>query len=184
MLVAAGSNVAARGNVFGTKINDTRYASRDNERFYAAGDVDESHPSVARVSKFDDVKFYQIVRIDPAKSKVVAKFTDGTPLLLEKNVGSGRVLILASTFDNIANDLPLHASFVPFVEQSALYLERRRVSPGPISVDSFVDLKGGGDLGSRWQAGIVAGGSGEDTRVQVGSRKASGKCVVRTGSMS
>ena len=44
VLVAAGSNVAARGNVFGTKINDTRYASRDNERFYAAGDVDESHP--------------------------------------------------------------------------------------------------------------------------------------------
>ena len=45
-------------------------------------------PSVARVSKFDDVKFYQVVRIDPAKGKVVAKFTDGSPLLLEKNVGA------------------------------------------------------------------------------------------------
>lgn len=143
VLVAAGSNVAARGNVFGTKINDTRYASRDNERFYAAGDVDESHPSVARVNKFDDVKFYQVVRIDPAKGKVVAKFTDGSPLLLEKTVGAGRVLILASTFDNIANDLPLHASFVPFVEQSALYLSGGESTPAQYPVDSFVDLKGG-----------------------------------------
>lgn len=147
VLVAAGSNVAARGTVFGTKISDTRYASRDNERFYAAGDVDESHPSVARVSKFDDVKFYQVVRIDPAKTKVVAKFTDGSPLLVEKNVGSGRVLILASTFDNIANDLPLHASFVPFVEQSALYLSGGESAPAQYPVDSFVDLKGGEIIG-------------------------------------
>ena len=100
-------------------------------------------PSVARVSKFDDVKFYQVVRIDPAKSKVVAKFTDGSPLLVEKNVGAVVVLILASTFDNIANDLPLHASFVPFVEQSALYLSGGESAPAQYPVDSFVDLKGG-----------------------------------------
>jgi hypothetical protein len=147
VLVAAGSNVAARGNILGTKINDTRYASRDNERFYAAGDVDESHPSVARVSKFDDVKFYQVVRIDPAKSKVVAKFTDGSPLLVDKEIGRGRLLILASTFDNIANDLPLHASFVPFIEQSALYLSGGESAPAQYPVDSFVDLKGGEIIG-------------------------------------
>ena len=93
-----------------------------NERFFAAADVDEAIPSVARAGKFDDVKFYQVVRIDAGKDRVLAKLTDGTPLLVEKKIGAGRLLIFASTFDNIANDLPLHASFVPFVEQSALYL--------------------------------------------------------------
>jgi len=68
-------------------VNEARYASRDNERFYAAGDVDESHPAVARVGKFDDVKFYQISRIEAGKDRVVAKLTDGAPLLVEKKVG-------------------------------------------------------------------------------------------------
>jgi hypothetical protein len=34
------------------------------------------------------------------------------------------VEVFASTFDNIDNDFPLHASFVPFVEQTARYLGR------------------------------------------------------------
>ena len=80
VLVAAGSSLAARGDLLGTRISETRYASRDNERFYAAGDVDAAHPAVARAGKFDDVKFYQIARVDPGKNRVVAKLTDGTPL--------------------------------------------------------------------------------------------------------
>ena len=54
--------------------------------------------------------------------------------------------MFASTFDNIANDLPLHASFVPFVEQSALYLCGSDAVPSQYMVDSFVDLKGGGEI--------------------------------------
>jgi hypothetical protein len=146
VLIAAGSNLAARREVLGVKISDTRYAARESERFFAAGDVDESHPSVARAGKFDDVKFYQVVRIDPAKARVLAKFTDGTPLLIEKQFGAGRLLIFASPFDNIANDLPLHASFVPFVEQSALYLSGGESVPAQYAVDSFVDLKNGGEI--------------------------------------
>ncbi len=146
VLVAAGSSLAARGDLLGMRINETRYASRDNERFYAAGDVDAAHPAVARAGKFDDVKFYQIARVDPGKNRVVAKLTDGTPLLVERTVGQGRMLIFASTFDNIANDLPLHASFVPFVEQSALYLSGGESAPAQYEVDSFVDLKGGGEI--------------------------------------
>ena len=93
MLVAAGSNVAARGNVLGTRLARLAYASRDNERFYAAGDVDESHPSVARAGKFDDVKFYQVVRLDPGKNRVVAKLTDGYAARWSNALlGSGRML--------------------------------------------------------------------------------------------
>ena len=44
------------------------------------------------------------------------------PLLLEKKIGEGRVLLLASGLDNLTNDFPLHPVFVPFVEQTARYL--------------------------------------------------------------
>lgn len=151
VLVAAGSNVAARGDLFGARVRETRYASRDNERFYAVGDVDAAHPAVAHAGKFEDVKFYQAVRLetgknDAGKNRVLARFTDGSPLLVERAVGRGKLLIFASAFDNIANDLPLHASFVPFIEQSALYLSGAESAPSQYPVDSFVDLKGGGEV--------------------------------------
>lgn len=146
VLVAAGSTLAARGEVLGTKLDETRYASRDNERFYAAGDVDASHPATARAGRFDEVKFYQVVRVEAGKNRVVARLTDGTPLLVERKVGAGRLLVFASTFDNVANDLPLRASFVPFVEQSALYLSGGEAAPAQYAVDFFVDLKGGGEI--------------------------------------
>ena len=125
-------------------------------------------PSVARAGKFDDVKFYQVVRIDAGKDRVLAKLTDGTPLLVEKKIGAGRLLIFASPFDNIANDLPLHASFVPFVEQSALYLSGAESSPAQYSVDSFVDLKNGGEIiASGREAGAITCGGGENAGVPI-----------------
>src|SRR5205085_4676913 len=111
-------------------IDTARYATRDNERVYAAGDVDESHPATGKAGKFDDVKFYQVGRFEAAKTaRVLARLTDGSPLLVEQKVGSGKLLVFGSTFDNLANDLPLHASFVPFVEQSALYLSGSESAP-------------------------------------------------------
>ncbi len=67
-------------------------------------------PRSAQSNKWDDVKFYQTVRIEPGKARIAARLTDDTPLLLEKQLGEGRVLVFASTFDNISNDFPLHAS--------------------------------------------------------------------------
>ena len=84
--------------------------------------------------------------MDAGKGRVVARLTDGSPLLVEQKVGNGRLLVFGSTFDNLANDLPLHASFVPFVEQSALYLSGGEAAPAQYAVDSFVDLKGGGEI--------------------------------------
>ena len=87
----------------------------------------------------------------------MARLTDGSPLLVDRTVGSGRVLVFASTFDNIANDLPLHASFVPFVEQSAFTFAASDAVPAQYMVDSFVDLKGGGEiLGPGRAARVIA----------------------------
>jgi hypothetical protein len=61
--------------------------------------------------------------------------------VLEKKVGEGRVIIFGSTLDNVANDLPLHGSFVPFVEQSAQYLSGVDPAPPHYVVGSFVELR-------------------------------------------
>jgi hypothetical protein len=67
--------------------------------------------------------------------------TDQTPVLLERQIGAGRVLVFASTFDNISNDFPLHASFVPFVEQTAQYLGGLEDRPGSLPVDAYLELR-------------------------------------------
>ena len=49
----------------------------------------------------------QAIRIAPGNSRVVAKLTDQTPLLMDQQTGEGHVMVFASTFDNVANDFPL-----------------------------------------------------------------------------
>jgi hypothetical protein len=56
-------------------------------------------------------------------------------------LGEGHVLVFTSTFDNIANDFPLHKSFVPFVSQTAQYLGRLTDDPPSVAVGSFAELR-------------------------------------------
>jgi len=62
-------------------------------------------------------------------------------LLLEKKIGEGNVLLFASGLDNLTNDFPLHPIFVPFVEQTALYLSGTERRSGARVVDSFLELR-------------------------------------------
>jgi len=87
------------------------------------------------------VKIYYAVKVDDTGSRVVARLTDQTPLLLEKQIGEGRVLLFASGLDNLTNDFPLHPDFVPFVEQTAFYLSGTARRTGSRLVDSFIDLR-------------------------------------------
>jgi hypothetical protein len=150
LLVALGAASAAqeRVPVFGEKILESRYSSRAAERFQSVASIDTTHPAVQDTNSFEDVKLYQVIRVEPGRARVVAKLTDGTPLLLEKRVGEGRVLVFASTFDNIANDLPLHASFIPFVEQAARYLSGYEAATAQFAVGSFADLRNARDAGA------------------------------------
>jgi hypothetical protein len=150
VLIALGSSVAARGRVpvTGQNIEETKYASREGERFLAAAEVDASHPVVGRANSFEAVRFYQTVRFEPGKWRVLAKVTGGAPLIADGRIGEGRALVFGSSMDNIANDLPLHASFIPFVEQSAHYLSGAEAAPARYVVDSFAELRTARDSGT------------------------------------
>jgi hypothetical protein len=67
---------------------------------------------------------------------------------MEKKLGEGRVLVFASTFDNISNDFPLHPSFVPFIEQTARYLGRLEHSANVNLVGSYLELRSVRDPGA------------------------------------
>jgi hypothetical protein len=142
-LIAAGTSAARQPHVavFGESIVDSRYYSRYGARFLTVGDADPSHPSIGKAERWSGVRFYFAVRVNAANSRVVARLTDGTPLLLEKRVGEGRVLLLGSGLDNLTNDFPIHPVFIPFIEQTARYLSGMERRSGARVVDSFLELR-------------------------------------------
>jgi arginine repressor len=150
VLIAAGSAVANRPRipVFDEAVQGSTYAARSAERFLMVGEVDPAHPSIRRANRWEGVKFYQVIRIAPGKAQVLARLSDDTPLLMEKRLGEGRVLVFASTFDKISNDFPLHNSFVPFVEQTAHHLTGLEDRPATFPVDSFIELRSARDRGT------------------------------------
>ena len=48
---------------------------------------------------------------------VLARFESGAPALVERSLGSGHVLVWASTLDTFWGDLPLKPTFLPFVHR-------------------------------------------------------------------
>ena len=80
------------------------------------------------------VRFDRMVVVEAAGCPVVARFTDSHAALVECAVGDGRLLVLASDLDNRWNDFPLHASFVPFVQEMLRYL----AGGAPRAVDMLV----------------------------------------------
>jgi hypothetical protein len=123
-------------------IEAASYAGREGDRFLNVSEIDAGHPAMRSVERFAGVKFYQAIHVTAAKSRVLARLNDQTPLVLERQLGEGKVLVFTSTFDNVTNDLPLHASWVPFVGRSAAYLAGSGAEqPVNLVVDSYVELR-------------------------------------------
>jgi len=79
-----------------------------------------------------------------AKSRVLARLSNGTPLVLERKIGEGDVIAFTSTFDNTSNDLQRHNSWVAFVQDSVRYLGGGGPEqPVNLPVDSYVELRAG-----------------------------------------
>ncbi|HUN25079.1 MAG TPA: BatA domain-containing protein [Steroidobacteraceae bacterium] len=96
--------------------------SRAPAGFAAVGEADATFPAVGRTADWDGVRFFYAAGLPVADARVLMRLTDGTPLLSERRFGEGRVMLFASGFDNLTNDLPLHPVFVAFVDRLARYL--------------------------------------------------------------
>ncbi|MBM3820440.1 MAG: VWA domain-containing protein [Acidimicrobiia bacterium] len=75
--------------------------------------------------------------------QVLARFDGGAPALLERRVGTGRVLLWASTLDLSWSDLPLKPVFLPFIHRAARHLAAY-AEPAPwLTVGQVLDASTG-----------------------------------------
>jgi hypothetical protein len=148
LFIAAGTSAGGRSQIpiFGAHIIETRDYSRIPDRYMAVGSSDSSYPAVAKANGWPGVKFFYALDVDPGVdqggvARVIVRLADQTPLLLEKRIGEGRVVLLTSGLDNLTNDFPLNPAFVPFIEQTARYLAGSERQGGARIVDAYLELR-------------------------------------------
>jgi Aerotolerance regulator N-terminal/von Willebrand factor type A domain len=84
-------------------------------------------PFGALAANLGNVRFERSWRLKSDAWEVAARFTDGSPALVERSEGKGRVVLFASDLDRRWNDFPLHPSFVPFAVETLHYVSGIRV---------------------------------------------------------
>ena len=92
------------------------------------GSLEYGHPvfepfRAPRSGDFSSIPVYGYRNVTAAKdAQVLARFDAGTPAVLERRLGRGRVLLWASTLDVSWSDLPTKPVFLPFVHQTVRHL--------------------------------------------------------------
>jgi hypothetical protein len=107
--------------------------------------VDTSYPAFSRAQNWGGVEFYQYAKLQlPQASpniRVAATLSDGSPLFIDRQIGSGHALVFTSALDNIANNLPVEPVWLPFLDQTTHEMGGIGTAPGNYKVGSFVELR-------------------------------------------
>jgi hypothetical protein len=106
------------------RIAGTLGHERDPQSYQGLRDIDAQHPLFARLRRgatpidWGAAVFFQVAQVevtDRTASRVLARFTSGSPAVVEHRCGGGRVILVASSLHTDASTLPLKVGFVPFV---------------------------------------------------------------------
>ncbi len=143
-----GSAVLNKAPVIDIPIQGTKLASRSNERFWTVGEINQNHQVMRSLERMEGVKFYQAVTIGAGEGQVLARLSDGTPLIVERRVGEGYVIAYASSLDDRQNEFSVKPIYVPFVQETVKYLGGGGVNqPVNLPVGSYVELRTGTQKG-------------------------------------
>lgn len=132
-------------------------------------------------SVFSQVRFGRVLGTEPRlepDSRVLLRYSDGLPALLERRVGEGRVVVFTSTVDDDWTDLPLRAVFPTLAHQFARSLSDTLLLDGGhvVSVGGTVMLPLPVDAG---EGAWVQGPAGDEIPLERGAADAEGRVPFR-----
>ena len=110
------------------------------------GFVDHSHPALEvfkapRSGDFTAANIFRYKALTPAPTdRVLARFDDGAVAIVERRIGAGRVIAVASTLDDTWNNAALKPVYLPLVHQLVRYLARYEPPAPWRTVGQVVDL--------------------------------------------
>jgi hypothetical protein len=142
------------------------------------GYLDYSHPIFEafkdpRNGSFANIRFLRYRAIAPAPTDhVLARYDDGAVAMVERRVGSGRVIAFTSTIDGDWNDYPKHGMFVPVIHETMKYLAQYTEPQPWYTVGRMFDLAT--PIAAMVQQGQISGAAG-------GARDTAGVVVTPGG---
>lgn len=103
------------------------------------GHIEFSHPALRDSTGWQDIRFFRHLQVEPAQNDTtLIALQDGAPLLIERSMDAGRMLVLTTPLDRDWNDLATHPLFVRFIADVARYLTGADASAASASVGSVV----------------------------------------------
>ena len=121
------------------------------QRSASVGEIATTHPVLRDAGDWHSVRFFRHRSVEIGKNdKVLITYEGGTPLLIERTIGAGHMLVLTAPVDRDWNDLAIHPLFVHFIAEAARYLVRGDASAASTTVGSVVltglTAAGGGQI--------------------------------------
>jgi hypothetical protein len=119
---------------------------RTADRGATLATLELDHPALElfkapRSGDFSAARFLRYRPLEPAEGdRVLARFDDGNPALVERVLGKGRVVAFASGFDTLTNDLALQPVFLPLAHQLARHVAGHHETRMARSVGEVVSL--------------------------------------------
>jgi len=109
-----------------------RGEAEQDEKYFALQEKDYQHSIVSiwndpASGTLGSARFYRAFQLlqsptgksqDAGEPQLILKFADGSPAVMERTWGLGRVVLFSSTADTAWNDLPVRLSFVPLVHRT------------------------------------------------------------------
>ncbi len=138
------------------RIIDKEFVRSTGKAFTSITRVSWEHPVFSvfqdsQKSAIASAQFYGYWRLQPNPSgTVLARFDEGAPALLERQVGMGRVLIFASSLDSVWTDFPLRSAFLPFWYRLAQYAAHWEPRPAALRVNQSIRPSGSEESGRGW----------------------------------
>lgn len=108
----------------------------------------QARPILEGLEGLRGIRFLSAWKVEEEGFDVLARLGDRTPVLLEKHLGDGRVLLLTSALDSASNDIPFHPVFVPFIERVSRYLSGLTSRGSSRRVDDFFEIRAPGATGA------------------------------------
>jgi hypothetical protein len=123
LCVPANHEAALTLPVFFDDVEVEAAAQRSGMDYLLIGDIDFTHPLFApfaspRYGDFTKIHFWkhQTVRLaTPATTRILVRYDNSSPALLERLLGKGRVLALTSGWNPEDSQFALSSKFVPFI---------------------------------------------------------------------
>lgn len=144
VFAALGAKSAAQSSLPVLGLNATASVLGNDAAPAAIAQIDISHPALRDGSGWANVNVHPLKVTPTEQDRVLIAQEGNIPVLLERTLGAGRVLLFTAALDNSSADLPVKPVFVSFIAEVAQYLSNEKLLVRAQTADSFLQLSQSG----------------------------------------